>query len=673
MANQEVGSAYIEVSAKLDKNAGKDLKKGLEDVDVKDSGKKLGEEVGDGVGAGIDAKAVAIGNIVANVVTAAAQKAAQLIGDVIGGAFENYANYQQLTGGVEKIFDEANIDGIIADASNAYRDLNMSANEYLETINQTGASFAMTMGDQKGYDVARTGMMAIADYASGTGRSLSELNEKYSMITRAASSYQSIADQFSGLLPATSADFLAQAQAAGYLSSEYTKLTEVPIAEYQEAVSLMLQKGVEDMGLAGNTAMESATTISGSLAMLSASWQNWLTAIGGGGDLSEATAALVDSLSTAAENVIPEMGTILGNLIKEIPNFVAVAIEQLPSLATNLADALFGEGAGDAVASVFEEIAPYLDQLIQAVQQMFADLQPFIQTMAPALQSFGGAMVSLLQAIMSALANVLPTVTSFLNWIAPFIAGLFEKLAAFINWFLEDSTRMSGALTGLQAIVETVSTAFEIAATFIQGVWDGLVKFFSAIPMKISSFFSGIAETIGGYFRAAYDKVTGIATDIVNFWRDVPSKITGFFSNIGSAITGFFKNIKLPHIKVDNFSLNPVDWVTNGVPKLWIEWAATGGLVDGATLIGAGEAGREAIVPLENRSAMQPFATAVSEDLQDNGTFADILAVLVDIRDRTQAVYLDKEAVGRVMAPGINKRIGNNSVMVSRGGGAYAF
>ena len=665
MANQEVGSAYIEVSAKLDKNAGKDLKKGLEDVDVKDSGKKLGEEVGDGVGAGIDAKAVAIGNIVANVVTAAAQKAAQLIGDVIGGAFENYANYQQLTGGVEKLFGDSS-GQVMQYAQQAYMTAGLSANEYMEQVTSFSASMISSLnGDTtEAARISNQAIMDMSDNANVFGTRIEDIQRAYQSFARGQFGMLDNLRLGYGGTRTEMQRLLADAEAISGVHYDIENYADIATA-----IGVIQQ----NMGITGTTAAEAAKTISGSLSMLSASWQNWLTAIGGGGDLSEATAALVDSLSTAAENVIPEMGTIIGNLIKEIPNFVAVAIEQLPSLATNLADALFGEGAGDAVASVFEEIAPYLDQLIQAVQQMFADLQPFIQTMAPALQSFGGAMVSLLQAIMGALANVLPTVTSFLNWIAPFIAGLFEKLAAFINWFLEDSTRMSGALTGLQAIVETVSTAFEIAATFIQGVWDALVKFFAAIPMKISSFFSGVAETIGGYFRSAYEKVTGIATDIVNFWRDVPSKITGFFSNIGSAITGFFKNIKLPHIRVDNFSLNPVDWVQNGVPKLWIEWAATGGLVDGATLIGAGEAGREAIVPLENRNAMQPFATAVSEDLQDNGTFADILAVLVDIRDRTQAVYLDKEAVGRVMAPGINKRIGNNSVMVSRGGGAYAF
>ena len=265
--NQQVGSAYVEVSAKLDKNADKEIKKGLESVDVKDSGEKMGEEVGDGLGKGIDAKAVAIGNIVANVVTAAAKKAAQLIGDVIGGAFENYANYEQLVSGTAKIFDSADVNGIIADASQAYLDLNMSANEYLETINQTGAALATSMGDQKGYDVARIGMLAVSDYASGTGRSIEQLNDKFMLIMRSTSSYQTIADQFSGILPQTSADFLAQAQAAGYLSSEYQKLSEVPLPEYQEAVALMLEKGVTDMGLYGNTAAQNAKTIKGSLSI----------------------------------------------------------------------------------------------------------------------------------------------------------------------------------------------------------------------------------------------------------------------------------------------------------------------------------------------------------------------------------------------------------------------
>ena len=674
MPDTNVGSAYIEVEAKLKDGAGKELQKDVEKIDGKAPGKKVGEEVGEGVKGGIGAKAVVIGNILSNVIMAGAKKAMEAVGAVIGGAFTNAANFEQLAGGVEKIFDQANISGIMTDAANAYKDLNMSANDYLSAINQTGATFAQTMGDQKGYDVARTGMLAIADYASGTGRSVDELTEKFSMITRATSSYQSIADQFSGILPATSADFLAQAQAAGYLSEEYTKLTDVPVAEYQEAVSLMLQKGVADMGLAGNTAAESASTISGSIAMLKASWENWLTAVGGGGDLSTATQNLVDSLSAMLQNAVPEIGTILGNLIKGIPDLVVTFLNELPSLATNLVTALFGEDAGAAVTGVFDEIAPHLDSLIAGVQTMFTNLQPFIDTVGPALQTFGAAMVELIKAMMDSLGRTLPVITSFLNWVAPYVAAFFEKLAGFINWFISDETRMNGTLTNLALIIEAVQTAFGNAVTFISGVWGGLVEFFRGIPAKIQGFFA----TIGTWFSTKFGEVKQAIVDkfqeAVDFVAGIPGKILGFFEGIGQSIGDFFGDI---HIPLPYFAVNPPGWkledlLKGSIPSLSVEWHANGGIVDGATLIGAGEAGREAIVPLENRSAMQPFAAAVSDDMQADGTFADMLAVLKQIRDKSTDIYMDSEKVGRALTPAVNRGIGNRAVMSSRGA-AYAF
>ena len=130
--------------------------------------------------------------------------------------------------------------------------------------------------------------------------------------------------------------------------------------------------------------------------------------------------------------------------------------------------------------------------------------------------------------------------------------------------------------------------------------------------------------------------------------------------------------IPLPH-----FAINPPGWsigdlMKGSIPSLSVEWHATGGIVDGATLIGAGEAGREAIVPLENRNAMQPFAAAVSDDMQADGTFADMLAVLKQIRDKSTDIYMDSEKIGRALTPTVNRGIGNRAVMSSRGA-AYAF
>ena len=143
---------------------------------------------------------------------------------------ESFAEYEQLAGGASKIFDEMSQTKILDDARNAYKELGLSMNEYLAVINDVGATFAQTMGDEAGYEAARKGLQAISDYASGTGKNVDVLSDKFTMITISTASYQSIADQFSGILPATSAGFLEQALAAGFLEDSYKSLTEVPIA-----------------------------------------------------------------------------------------------------------------------------------------------------------------------------------------------------------------------------------------------------------------------------------------------------------------------------------------------------------------------------------------------------------------------------------------------------------
>ena len=223
-------------------------------------------------------------------------------------AVKSFAGYEQLAGGAAKIFDEMSQPKILNDANNAYKDLGISANQYLAIINDVGATFAATMGDRAGYETAQTGLKAISDYASGTGKNVDLLSEKFTLITRSTASYQSIADQFSGILPATSKDFLAQAQAAGILSDSYTELTQVPIAEYQSAVSQMLQRGVSELGLANNTVLEAETTISGSFAAMQAAASNFMTAmVDDNADVGESFEILKETALTFFNNVEPKV------------------------------------------------------------------------------------------------------------------------------------------------------------------------------------------------------------------------------------------------------------------------------------------------------------------------------------------------------------------------------
>lgn len=507
---------------------------------------------------------VAAGNLMSDI----ARTLANALADTFADAFQGYAEFEQLAGGVEKIFDQADISGIMADANNAYKELNMSANEYLASINQTGATFAATMGDQKGYNVARRGMLAIADYASGTGRNLDELNGKYALITRSAASYQSIADQFSGILPATSADFLAQAQAAGYLSSEYTKLTDVPLPEYQEAVTLMLEDGVDAMGLLGNTAAESMETLSGSIAMLKSSWANFITGLfDESADLGQLGNQLMESLGAVFQNVLPRLGILAQNIAENLPTVLANAFAGLGDAVAPMLESAFGTETGARIMGALQGIVD------------------FVQT------------------------SVIPFVTDIASQVIPVI----EQIVGYV----------AEAMPGIQTIVSTVMAA-------IQGVFDTVWPIISGIVLgaveNISLTIQGLGELVGKVSTA----FEGIKNAIQNPMETAKNLVKGAID----AIKGFFNfQIKWPHISLPHFAISPAGWSVGDllqgvIPTLSIQWYAKGGIVDGATLIGAGEAGPEAIVPLTAPN-LAPFANAVADALggRQQGVYIENMTV----------------------------------------------
>jgi hypothetical protein len=308
----------------------------------------------------------------------------------------------------QKIFDEMDYSKIEKDANEAYRTMNLSAKEYLDMMNSVGATFASSMGDEKGYDTAKKGLQAIADYASGTGADINNLNEKYKMITRSTTSYLSIADQFSGILPQTTDGFLKQAQASGFLSKEYKKLNEVPVAEYQQAISSMLEKGVADMGLLGNTVTETETTLTGSLNALKASWNNFLS---GSGNLSQ----VVDSAEIAFENII------------------RIVSEAVPDIIDNISDSLpqLLELGGQIIGKLIDGIFEYLPELTKSTNNIILNFVSDIIDQLPEIVGAGAEVISnLIQGIASMLPSVIPQAV---ECIITIVNGLLDNIDMLID------------------------------------------------------------------------------------------------------------------------------------------------------------------------------------------------------------------------------------------------
>jgi len=546
---ESVGNAYLNVVPKIEGNP-------------QTLGSNFGNKFTKGAKSTFSAGAVALGNIMSS----AFMSVAGILGDQFAAAFENAANFEQLQGGVEKIFDQADTAQIFKDAQDAYKNLNMSANEYLESINQVGAAFSQTMGDQKGYDTAKTGMQAIADYASGTGRNLDELNEKYAMITRATSSYQSIADQFSGILPATSADFLAQAQAAGFLSDEYKKLTEVPVAEYQEAVTKMLEKGVEDMGLAGNTAAESAETISGSIAMLKSSWDNFLTAAGdvtGTMDMDKAVEDLKTSIKAVIDNVAPMVLKIGESFGKELPGIVESGIQ--------------------TIISTMPQWLPQLQQL--GMDLLMAIVTGFANGIEPWMEEINTAIEDGLTAVGDAASDFFDGGAE----IAGNIADGFSDGAAELGTQFEDmKSKMSASLNDAKNLVTTLA---------------GQIK--TGIESRITP--------IVGKAKSTFESVKKAITDPIDKAKStVSSVLNGIKSLFPLSIGKVFSNLQLPHISVSGGSPPFGIGGKGSLPSFSVSWYAKGGFATNATLIGVGEQGTELIWP-EYSPYFDKYANAIAE------------------------------------------------------------
>lgn len=487
----DLATAYLRLIPSL-KGSQKQIESELSGINTRAAGDKVGMDYGGGIKGGI--KSVAIGGFLANTLTAAAEKAATLAADTFSSAFNNYADFEQLEGGVEKIFDEADTSKIFADAQNAYKELNMSANEYLDSINQVGATFAQTMGDQKGYDTARAGMLSIADYASGTGRNLNELNDKYKLITRSAASYQSIADQFAGILPQTSVDFLSQAQAAGLLSSEYEKLTDVPVAEYQQAVTTMLQKGVANLGLAQNAMNESTSTLSGSIAMAQSAWQNLLTEMGKpDGNIDAAVNNVVTSIEAVLANAMPVIERILSAMGEAIGNFAMQAGEYFMEHRTEIYDKV-----GEFIRAAFEAIVTAIPYIVEGIAYLIASLIEYVVTHIPdMLQAAGELMIAFAQAIADALTPSMAAAEELVNGILDAIGGFFNDM-------------------------------FNAGANLIQGFIDGILS----MPGRV-------ADAIGGAVGGAIDegkRMLGIASPSKVFAEMGRYTMLGFEQGIDSEL-----------------------------------------------------------------------------------------------------------------------------------------
>ena len=230
-----------------------------------------------------------------------------------------------------------------------------------------------------------------------------------------------------------------------------------------------------------------------------------------------------------------------------------VAFQQLGTqLAAYLAPAL------EKVVDVVGRLAAWFSNLSPRTQALIAAIAGVVAVVAPLLIGLGKVSFAI-SSILSLAATLGPVIAGVGSTLLPIIAIIAGVVAAGVllykNWDL----------------IKAKAIAFK----------DGVMATFNAFKASVTAIFNAIKTAIVTPIQNAIDKVKAII-----------QKIKGFFP---ISVGKIFSNIKLPHFKLTgDFSLK-----NKTVPKLSIDWYAQGGIFDSPTIAGIGEAGPEAVVPLD--------------------------------------------------------------------------
>lgn len=487
------------------------------------------------------------------------------IGAAVGKALFAGADLQQSIGGIETLYTDS-ADKMMAYANQAYKTAGVSANDYMQQATSFSAALISSYNNDvnAAADATNQAMIDMADNANKMGTPLESIQM----------AYQGFAKQNYTMLDNLKLGYGGTKTEMERLLAEAEKITGVhydinELGDVYDAIHVIQGK----LGITGTTAEEAASTISGSIGMMKASWQDLLGNLALGNDIYPQMEALVESIIAVVRNVIPAVW----NIITGIPRMI---IEHWPEIVS-------------AVSSGVSSLIAYVQ----------SNWPMWVQTVFATLQQIGLAIINGLPGLLARANELLQGVFAWLssNW-PVLISKVWELLLNLGGTLL---SRLPSILLKLgQSLVTLVkgilTTAWQTALLSFQTILSGIGQFALNILQKLRSGLSTVWSVITSPFRKAKETLDGIV-----------EKIKGFFPIHFGKI---FDGLKLPHFNVKGGEF-PYGVAGKGsLPSFSIDWYRKAEtqpyMFTDATLFGAGEHNDEILYG--RRQLMRDIATASS-------------------------------------------------------------
>ena len=416
------------------------------------SGTLLGNVVSDGL------------RTVANGIAEIGKTAANMAVSIGKASLDSYADYEQLVGGVETLYKDSAAT-VEKYAQTAYKNVGLSANDYMDTATSFAASLVSSLGGdtEKAAEMSNMAISDMADNWNKMGSSAQSVQDAYRGFSKQNFTMLDNLKLGYGGTKTEMERLLADADALNAKQGVYTKYSIDSYSDIVQAIHVVQT----EMGITGTTAEEAATTIQGSTASMKSAWANLLTGIADPEqDFQALMDEFVDSVITAGNNIIPR--------IKEI---VPTLIDGLSELVTQLAP---------YVSGVIMELEPTIEEGLQSLfgglSSVASELQPIV---ADVFSFFGDAIISGLTSAIensdfSFLLDIFDNVKTAAEEVVPVIEKIAPALvtvgAAVKGWQI--GTKIQKMVTAFDEAKVAVSL-FSIGlsdAEIAQGALNGTLK-----------------------------------------------------------------------------------------------------------------------------------------------------------------------------------------------------
>jgi len=326
-----------------------------------------------------------------------------------------------------------------------------------------------------------------------------------------------------------------------------------------------------------------------------------------------------------AEMFAPVAEAIAGFLTDVVVPFSQQLVGYVGQAKSAFESSGIAEAVQGAAASVQGAVQPVIDWIASNVlplaASVYGEIAPVVQQIAADIGSAMPEIGNVVNSVMSAIGSIVQTV-----W--PAISSAVSAAADVVRAVIPPAW---------EAVKSAVTTASEGARAVADAVWPVISNIVSAAASGITSAIDGISSVVSGV-QSTFDAVKNAITNPIETAKGLVESGINAIKNIISGMQLKLPSIPLPHFWVSGGS---APWGIGGQgspPEFGVNWYARGGIVDGATLIGAGESGPEAIVPLSG-DYMRPFAKAIAQEMGGGGDTYIVNGITLDSRSSAQRCF----------------------------------